>query len=530
MKKRMIGLSLIILFGLSIVTFSVFSIVNNEWIMQAANSQSTYKLIVSKQRGTIYDCNMKPITGNGDKKVLAAVAPNIDAANVLAEVFAKSEMPSIYNMLSEGKPFLLKLPNGKVCAQGINCFEINERYEDEQLCTHIIGYLNSAGSGVSGIELAYDEYLKNVGAEISLNYKVDALGRVLVGEEPVINDTEYMSAKGIELTIDSDIQRVSEEAAKNYMKKGAIVVTDVLSGEIKSVVSVPKYSPNNIEDYLRDTSSPMINRAFLPYNVGSVFKLVSAAAALECGMPPETSYECCGDIDVQGVHFHCFNGVPHGVVNMEQAIAYSCNGYFVNLWNNLDCNKLLELAKNFGFGKSLQLAPYMISESGVLPSQEDISNPKAISNFSFGQGDFMATPLQIASMVSTIANGGIYKEPRLVKGFLDADKNLELLNKEYDETRVISEWTAEKIKSYMISAVEYGTGTKGKPTYAMAGAKTGTAETGEIIDGKKVVQGWFAGFYPANSPKYSIVVLSEDVESGENNAQIFKFIADNLSF
>lgn len=109
----------------------------------------------------------------------------------------------------------------------------------------------------------------------------------------------------------------------------------------------------------------------------------------------------------------------HGKVDLEKAIAYSCNGYFIKLTEQMKPEELLSMAEKLGFGSSVELAPGMSSSAGNLPVKKDLSNPKAKANFSFGQGDLLATPLQIAAMVNTIASGGLYTEPSLVEGLVD---------------------------------------------------------------------------------------------------------------
>ena len=191
-----------------------------------------------------------------------------------------------------------------------------------------------------------------------------------------------------------------------------------------------------------EKGAPLLNRAFSSYPVGSVFKLVVAAAALEKGVSTSLVYDCPGSISVDGMEFKCFNGVGHGKVDLEKAIAYSCNGYFIKLTEQMKPEELLSMAEKLGFGSSVELAPGMSSSAGNLPVKKDLSNPKAKANFSFGQGDLLATPLQIAAMVNTIASGGLYTEPSLVEGLVD--ENLVLTEREQPKQaeRVISSQTA----------------------------------------------------------------------------------------
>ncbi|RGQ42385.1 hypothetical protein DWY99_04675 [[Clostridium] leptum] len=216
-------------------------------------------------------------------------------------------------------------------------------------------------------------------------------------------------------------------------------------------------------DTLDEKGAPLLNRAFSSYPVGSVFKLVVAAAALEKGVSTSLVYDCPGSISVDGMEFKCFNGVGHGKVDLEKAIAYSCNGYFIKLTEQMKPEELLSMAEKLGFGSSVELAPGMSSSAGNLPVKKDLSNPKAKANFSFGQGDLLATPLQIAAMVNTIASGGLYTEPSLVEGLVD--ENLVLTEQEQPKQaeRVISSQTAGFLQKAMRASIEYGTSKRVSP-------------------------------------------------------------------
>ena len=146
-----------------------------------------------------------------------------------------------------------------------------------------------------------------------------------------------------------------------------------------------------------------------------------------------------------------------------------------------------------------------------------------------GEGSLMVTPVQVACMVSAVANGGMLPTARLVKGIYDGSKMVT----EYPGAvpgRVISAQIAQQVSSFMIKTVDEGTGMPAKPTYGGAGGKTATAETGWIQNGKTINQAWFAGFYPAASPKYAIVAMCENGKAGGADAgPVFKYIADSLS-
>ena len=282
-------------------------------------------------------------------------------------------------------------------------------------------------------------------------------------------------------------------------------------------------------DALEDERSPLLNRALCNYNCGSVFKIVSAAAALEAGVPLNESYTCKGSINVGGIPFHCHNRLGHGVMSMVSGFAQSCNPYFVHLMQNVGGEALYTMATNLSFDRPLLLAENYKTARAVLPSELELQSPAAVANLSFGQGSLLATPMHIAQMVAAVVNDGEVIQPSVVKGFVDKEGNLEASTVSPAQW-AFSEQTARTLRNLMIETVENGTGSGGKPRTGGAGCKTGTAETGwENEDGSAVVQSWYAGFYPAEQPKYAIVVLAEDAEgTGSQSAPVFRQICDDL--
>lgn len=349
-------------------------------------------------------------------------------------------------------------------------------------------------------------------------------------QNPKVTNTEYKKIQGVSLTIDNKIQNIVEEAAKKHIKKGSVIVSEIPNCEIRAALSLPSYSPLDIDSALKDeSSSTMINRTLSSYDLGSVFKLVTAAAGLEDGLDSEAVYDCKGCITVDGMTFHCFDGVAHGEVNMEKAIAYSCNCYFIDLAQKMGYTDIYDLAEDLGFNEDLELAPNLVSSKGSLPSIGKLRLPAAMANFSFGQGDLLATPVQVNGMLNAIVADGIYKKPKLVNGLIDSDFNWVEKNEDNKSKEVISPWYAQKIKQCMIACVDYGTARDGKPSSLGAGAKTGTAQTGSFKDGNEVIQCWYSGFYPAENPKYVVTVFAENGISPSNNcAPVFKEITDKL--
>ncbi len=527
MSKRVAAFFSIFMVCMFLLLMNLYHIATGSQLAETADRQSSYRLTVASGRGTIYDTKLNPLTGT-EKGYTAVINPTPESASALADVLPRARMEEVYTLLTKGKPFLLGLPKA-VSADGIDTFETNRRYgTSEQIAANVIGYLDGSGTGVAGIEKAYQEFLSGDPGEVAVSYRVDAVNRILPGENKEITDTSNKNKKGVVLTLDAEIQALAEQSAKKYLKKGAVVVTEVPSGKIRAMVSLPDFSPNDLQSALDNPDSPLLNRAISAYSVGSVFKVVSAAAALESGVSPSTTFTCTGGIEVGGGVYHCYNGKAHGTLDMQGAIAQSCNTYFVKLMQQVPNETFLSMAKSLGFGQSLTLAPGYASAAGNLPEKDELLVPRALANFSFGQGVLTATPVQIAGLMNAVASGGLYTPPSLVQGLVDENLQYVEAAKQAESVRVMSQDTAAQLRQFMGVAVEDGTAKKGKPVLGGAGVKTGTAQTGQFEGDKEIVQGWYTGFFPLESPRYSIVVLSENAQGASDGAPVFQEIANAL--
>lgn len=528
MARRTVAFFGVLMLGMFLSVLLVFRVSSGTELARTARQQSTYKLTVASMRGTVYDCNLAALTGAGEEYV-AAVVPGVGTAAALNRTLPASRMEELYSTLTEGRPFSLRLPQ-KIEADGVDVFPVEKRYPDSGQAVHILGYLDGSGKGAAGIEKAYDSVLGGNQGRITVTYRVDALNHVLAGEEKKIDDTSYFGKGGVVLTLDKQIQAVAEQAADEHLTKGAIVVTEVPSCKIRAIVSRPGYDQNDVASVLKAQDSPLLNRAAAAYSVGSVFKLAAAAAALEYGIPPDYKYTCTGGIDVDGGVFHCFNSESHGEEDMKQAIANSCNTYFVNLMQQVPQQNFLKMASSLGFGQAFELAPGLVSGAGVLPSPESLRIPRALANFSFGQGELTATPLQVSAMVNAIASGGVFTRPQLYEGQVNEKMEYTDRASEQQGTRAMSENTARLLREFMQASIEVGTSRKGKPAEVGAGAKTATAQTGKFEGGTELVESWFTGFFPYDDPKYVVTVFEEGGSGGGTTCgPAFKEIADALS-
>lgn len=529
MKKRALVLFTLLLFILSGVVLQVYRL-SDAYLSQAADQQGSVTVKVANSRGTIYDARLRPLTNAGEEYRLS-VTPSPEAIAALSGMLDEEQLAAVSERLQSGKPAVVTLPEIPANLEGSLLFKVPVRYGGRLLAPHLLGYMDGDGlHGLTGVELAFDEYLNSCGGQASVTYSVDAMGKPLQGIAPQVVNTLADAKAGVVLTIDQDIQKIAEDAAKRYMTKGAVVVMEPATGRIAAMVSLPDFQPGTVADSLDAADSPLLNRALCNYNLGSVFKITSAAAALEKGIPISTAFPCNGSVTIGNVTFHCHNRLGHGTLNMQDGFAQSCNPYFIQLMQQAGGSALLGMASNLGFDRSLILVDGLKTARATLPTAEELLSPAAVGNLAFGQGSLLGTPVHVAQMVAAVVNGGKIIRPTILKGYCDKEGRLSEETIEPEQT-VFSKQTAQTLKDLMIYAVKEGTGASAQPTVSAgaAGGKTGTAETGWKSENKAVVQSWFGGFYPAENPKYVIAVIAEDSDNTKGKSSpVFKKICEDI--
>ena len=423
MKKRALVLFTLLLFILSGVVPQVYRL-SDAYLSQAADQQGSVTVKVANSRGTIYDARLRPLTNAGEEYRLS-VTPSPEAIAALSGMLDEEQLAAVSERLQSGKPAVVTLPEIPANLEGSLLFKVPVRYGGRLLAPHLLGYMDGDGlHGLTGVELAFDEYLNSCGGQASVTYSVDAMGKPLQGIAPQVVNTLADAKAGVVLTIDQDIQKIAEEAAKRYMTKGAVVVMEPATGRIAAMVSLPDFQPGTVADSLDAADSPLLNRALCNYNLGSVFKITSAAAALEKGIPISTAFPCNGSVTIGNVTFHCHNRLGHGTLNMQDGFAQSCNPYFIQLMQQAGGSALLGMASNLGFDRSLILADGLKTARATLPTAEELLSPAAVGNLAFGQGSLLGTPVHVAQMVAAVVNGGKIIRPTILKGYCDKEGRL----------------------------------------------------------------------------------------------------------
>ena len=374
-----------------------------------------------------------------------------------------------------------------------------------------------------GIESKYDEELK--GKKGSIVKITDAKGGNLDDEGE--NYIEAQNGNDLILTIDATIQGITEK----YLKEacidnkctdgGNIIVMNPQNGDILAMAGYPDYNlndpykpiteeANNWDNLSKEEKSAIQqnmwrNKAISDsYEPGSTFKLITASAALEEGITDTDNageFNCGGGITIGGVRIKCWRYYrPHGTESLREALMNSCNPVFISLGQKLGVKTYYSYLEKFGLlhktGIDLQ------GEGGSIFLDENKVGPVELATISFGQR-FEITPIQMITAVSTIANGGNYIKPRVVKKIVNS-KTGEVTEIESEiNRRAISEETSKKMLSMMETVVAEGTGKNARVSGYAIGGKTGTSEDG-VNTGKYVTS--FVGVAPTDNPQVVILI------------------------
>ena len=490
---------------------------------QAVTGGRERELTLYKTKGIIYDENMQKLAG-GQKCWYMIVNPRDFDRNRLDEliVYSGAERETLLKKLKKETPFVLISKNQPEEMPGVYLEEGFCRYSD--VAKHLIGYLDQAGeAGLAGVEKEYDAYLNLFTNEVKATYFADAVQGALGGLGITVSE-QQQTENGVVLNLNRDLCTALEASMERYISSGAAVIMDCETGALKAVCSAPDYDEAIISDYLNSDGGELYNRAFGAQAVGSVFKVIVAACALEQGME-DFSYCCGGGIQIDEWVFACHQHTGHGEIGLQAAFSESCNSYFIALGQMLGYDTIIDMAERFGFGQELVVLGEIKGAAGNLPKNE---GALALANLSIGQGALTASPLQVAVMTAVIANGGVLPSVSLDKGIY-IDKTFYPQEMKAGK-RILEESVAKELQAYCIYTVEEGTGKNARPQTGSAGGKTASAQTGIVVDGVEKLNVYFTGFYPAENPRYAITVFAEDgVSGGKTCAPVFREICDFIA-
>ena len=499
---------------------------NTAYAARAAG-QSAVTIEMPARRGNFYDCGGQLLTGLSERWQ-ALCLPGEDSYVRLYDAASPEGQAELYRRRNAASPFLLTVERK---AAGLYAWPTARRYCAAPLCQHLIGYLDGEGRGAAGLEAALDGVLAGSGGHDTVTCAVTGRGTLVEGTEPAYTAAPFDGA-GVQLTISRAVQRAAEGVAAETMTSGCILVLDVGTAEVRASVSLPGYDPEKVADSLDAAGSPLVDRTLAAYAAGSVFKPVVAAAALEAGLDG-LWVDCPGYAEVDGQVFRCASGTAHGQVDLAAALEKSCNGYFIRLGQAVGAERLLAAARALGFGQRTAVAGALHGAAGALPKEDTLAQAGQLANFSFGQGELLVTPLQVAGMMNAIAAGGVWRAPSFVLGTVDEASGAVLETAARPAARrAVSEQTAARLQALLAGVVsgEGATGRQAAPIHGSAAGKSGTAQTGQFTpDGQEKMNLWFAGFCPADDPQYTVVVMQDgQTAPAYSSAAIFGQVCEAL--
>ncbi|MDR3071707.1 MAG: penicillin-binding protein 2 [Endomicrobium sp.] len=556
-KHKVILVFFMLLFiGLSIRLFYL-QIIKGDKYRKISQQQRMYNTRERAPRGIIYSADKEVLAENKFNYVvfyhpLKAHQNSLEQVIVELNKILDGKIKQIANKdLKYGKVVKLidnltveemfKIQEKKLNLKGVSVVREPRRvYFHPEAISHVIGYVNEIRSneienmasqgykigdyiGRGGIEQEYDKYLhgKDGGWQIEVNakgYQIKAFKYVT----PEVGADIYS-------TINLKLQKVAYDALKDSCTaRGAIVVLDAKTGAVKALVSCPGFNANTVgskkfDKYLKNGNSPLFNRTLQAlYPPGSIFKVITFAAAADLLNinPSEITFTCTGSFEVGNRHFGCWYKPGHGNLNFIAAVAQSCSSYFYQLGLKLGIKNLEKYAKKFYLGQKTGI-DLPNEKKGFIPNPEwkkaKLKMPWFRGDtaiFAIGQGAILVTPLQMACIMSAVANKGLRYKPYIVDKVVDFEGN-EIYKHElkFDDKLELSDKTWTLLHQALLESVENGTGRRCKLEGIKIAGKTGTAQNSQGKD-----HAWFTSYAPADNPEIVIAVIVEHVGGGGLNA------------
>lgn len=526
----------------------VFRLVNLQIIKygefeQRAQKQQQRTIDISPRRGIIYDRNghelAMSVTVDSVFAVPSEIPDQANTAHLLGRILKVDSGELLAKMKSQRSfCWIARKLDPDVSARiralnlrGVYFQDESRRYYPKgELAAQILGYVGMDDGGLAGLEHAYESTLggKPGTMVVSMDARKRRFGRIENRPEPGDN---------LVLTIDEKIQWIAERELDQAMEDtrseaGMVVVQNPRTGEILALVNRPTFNPN---DARHITPAKLKDHAISDiYEPGSVFKTVTYSAALNEGLIKPTDYVDCqgGVINVNGLRIHDLHKL--GTVSMSEAFAKSSDVAAVKTGLKLGDDRFYKYIRDYGFGQ--QTGIELPGETRGLAKPPNRWSKVSIGAMSIGQ-EIGVTPVQVVSMISTIANDGVYTPPRIVAGITKPNVTAPqtIAFKPAASRRVISTMTAAQMKQLMEDVVLFGTAKRAILDGYTSAGKTGTAQKVDPATGrysKTKYVGSFAGFAPVGNPAVSIIVVLDSAQGlhqgGQVSAPVFARIAQQV--
>lgn len=551
--------------GVSAVSLAYTMIVKSDFYQKKAAEQQLYDTEITAARGNIYDKNMKLLATSATVWTLYAMPNSFTNSKLSAEKLQsiKSEISeNLARILSMESDTIMEKLNKKVSyviikkkieqdkadeirqfisnsknglAQYIGLDESTKRfYTDNNLASVVLGFVGDDNQGLSGIELQYDNELTGVPGRVVAAKQANGTDMPFSYESVI----EATPGNSLVLTIDSYIQSVCEKylnqaiVDNNVTERAAAICMNVNTGEILSMAVKGDFNLNDpfslsesdkalVDSLEGDERTKKLselrnkqwrNKAVSDvYDPGSVFKVVTASAAIEENVTDHSkSYYCPGYIVVAGNRYHCHKLTGHGTQNLTQALQNSCNPVFITFGQLLGAQTFSKYFEAFGLTEKTGID--LPGESSPIYHKAENMGLTELASSSFGQ-TFNITPIQLITAVSAVVNGGKLMQPYLVSEILDENQKAVEKIVPTVKRQVISEKTSAEMRSLMEKVVDGGGGKNAYLAGYRIGGKTGTSqkvakmnETGET--GLYIAS--FCGVAPIDDPEIALLLMFDE--------------------
>jgi len=558
MWRRTIFVLLVLIvvgFGAIIFSLAKLQLVQGESLQTRAVDQQLKNTTLSAQRGTIYDCNMKPlaqsatvwkvvlepafITDKNRETIAAGLAKILGMDK--ADIIQRSKKKTYYDELkrkveTDVKDQIIKFKTDNKIGSGIRLIEDYKRYYPYgAFAASVLGFTGSDSQGLAGVEQEYDSYLTGVSGKLVTAKNAIGTDMPFQYEQKV----DAQNGNSLVLTIDEVVQHFLEKnlaegvVTNKVGNRACAIVMNVKTGAILGMAVKGDFDPNDPFTIADKTEAAKI--AAMPqgdarttalnvarqqqwrnksvsdtYHPGSVFKMATASAGLEEGVITETSpFFCTGSVVVADTTIHCWKTYGHGAETFVQGLCNSCNPVFMEVARRLGPDRFFKYFQAFGF--TSQTGIDLPGESRSLFYTANQLNPVELATSAFGQS-FSITPIQMITATAAVANGGYLVQPHVVSEILDDGGNIIKSTDTSPKRQVVSNETSKRMSAILQLNATIGTAKNGYlPGYRIAG-KTGTSQKTEVKlqTGKDEYIASYCGFAPAEDPQIAMLVFFDE--------------------
>lgn len=510
---------------------------------------------IKAARGRILDVNGKVIADNKTVCTISVIHSQITDPEKVIEVLSKElELPADsvrkrvekYSSIERIKSNVDKEMGDRIREYDLNGVKVDEDYKRYypygKLASKVLGFTGGDNQGIIGLEVKYEDYLK--GTDGTILTVTDAGGVEI--EEAGENRVEPVDGNDLYISLDMNIQSYADQLARQVMEtkeadRVSILVMNPKNGEILAMADVPEFDLNHPYEIGAEYGSvseekkqEILNGIWRngcindTYEPGSTFKVITAAAGLEEGaVTVDDTFFCPGYIMVEDRRIRCHKTTGHGSETFVDGTKNSCNPVFITVGLRIGVDRYYHYFKQFGLLQKTGID--LPGEAGTIMHKKEDMKAVELATVSFGQS-FQITPIQLATTVSSIVNGGNRITPHFGVRSMDKDKT-QIKNFSYPVTEhIVSEETSATMRMILEQVVESGSGKNGYVEGARVGGKTATSQTLPRGSGRYIAS--FLGFAPADDPEVLALAIIHNPQGvyygGQIAAPVVRQLFENI--